>query len=288
MGKNSEKKRKQDKGNTEAERADKYLLYEQSVQSVEEEINFVDGTYRKIRKRRARKYCEDFCATMNTSREWVKRRPSNVAYCVDRDPEPLDWGKARNEALLTQRQQTRIHPINADVRNVKMEPVDIVSAMNFSTWFFTKRKVMKSYFRRVYNRLDDEGIFFLDAFGGYEAFTEMKEKTKHKSFTYVWDQEEVKHKGFTYIWDQEKYNPITGDFLCHIHFKFKDGSKMEKAFTCDFRLWTLPEITEILEEVGFKPVVYWDMSDNDYENQYEPSAEGEANASWVVYIVAVK
>lgn len=288
MGKNSEKKRKQDEGETAAERADKYLLYEQSVQDVEAEIDFIDGTYRKIRGRRAQKFCEDFCATMNTSREWVRRRTSNVAYCVDMDPEPLNWGEARNQALLTKRQQTRIHPLNSDVRKVKMEPVDIIAAMNFSSWFFTQRKLMKSYFRRAYNRLNDDGIFFLDAYGGYEAFQEGQEKTKHKSFTYVWDQEEVKHKGFTYIWDQEKYNPITGELLCHIHFKFKDGSKMEKAFTCDFRLWTLPEIVEMLEEAGFKPVVYWDMSDNDYENQFEPSDEGAADASWLVYIVAVK
>ena len=288
MGKNSEKKREQNEGETAAERADKYLLYEQSVQDVEAEIDFIDGTYRKIRGRRAQKFCEDFCATMNTSREWVRRRTSNVAYCVDMDPEPLNWGEARNQALLTKRQQTRIHPLNSDVRKVKMEPVDIIAAMNFSSWFFTQRKLMKSYFRRAYNRLNDDGIFFLDAYGGYEAFQEGQEKTKHKSFTYVWDQEEVKHKGFTYIWDQEKYNPITGELLCHIHFKFKDGSKMEKAFTCDFRLWTLPEIVEMLEEAGFKPVVYWDMSDNDYENQFEPSDEGAADASWLVYIVAVK
>ena len=61
------------------------------------------------------------------------------------------------------------------------------------------------------------------------------------------------------IWDQKAYNPINGDMLCHIHFSFPDGSKIKKAFTYDWRLWTLPEIRELLLEAGFqRATVYWE------------------------------
>ena len=268
-GKNKKKRQK-----TLAEQADKHLLYEQSVQAAGAEIDFVDETYIKIRGRQASLLCEDFCGTMNTSCEWIKRRASNVAYCIDIDPEVLSWGKARHHAGLAADQSARIHVINGDVMHDQIEPVDIILAMNFSYWFFKTRTVMKDYFRKAYHRLNADGIFFLDAFGGYEAFEELEEKTRHDDFTY--------------IWDQAKYNPITGDYTCHIHFRFKDGSKMKKAFSYEWRIWTLPELTEMLREEGFEPTVYWDKSEDDDENRFEPSDTGDADAGWIAYIAAAK
>ena len=45
---------------------------------------------------------------------------------------------------------------------------------------------------------------------------------------------------------KESPNPITHATTCHIHFKFPDGSKLKKAFTYEWRLWTAPEIRELL------------------------------------------
>ena len=129
----------------------------------------------------------------------------------------------------------------------------------------------------MFEALKDDGIFFLDAFGGYEAFEEMKEKTKQD--------------GFSYIWHQAKYYPVTGEILCHIHFKFPDGSKMKKAFTYDWRLWTLPEILELLAEAGFrKSTVYWEGTDEDGDGDgvFTPDEKGEADAGWIAYLVAEK
>ena len=271
MGKSSGKKNHK---KTLAEQADKHLLYEQSVQAVDAEIDFVDDTYAKIRGRQASKLCEDFCGTMNTSCEWIKRRNSNIAYCIDIDPEVLNWGRRRHHSRLTAEQLSRIHVITGNVMQTRLEPMDIILAMNFSYWFFKKRDTMKDYFRRTYNGLNADGIFFIDAFGGYEAYEELEENTEHD--------------GFTYIWDQSKYNPITGDYTCHIHFKFKDGSRMKNAFTYEWRLWTIPELIEMLTEEGFKPTVYWDKADNDDENQFEPSDTGDPDAGWIAYIVAPK
>ena len=65
---------------------------------------------------------------------------------------------------------------------------------------------------------------------------------------------------------------------------------MEQAFTYHWRLWTLPEIRELLLEAGFRQVdVYWEGTDKNSEEgdgEFKPSEVGDADASWVCYIVA--
>ena len=112
---------------------------------------------------------------------------------------------------------------------------------------------MRRYFRGVRDCLVDDGIFFLDCYGGYDASREMSERTKND--------------GFTYVWDQASYNPITGEMTCYIHFRFPDGSKLDKAFGYHWRLWTMPEVREILEESGFRNIsVWWQGWDDDEED----------------------
>lgn len=270
------KKNKKKPKTTLAGRADKHKLYEASVQCVESEIDFVDETFRKIRKRKASKLREDFCGTANTSCEWIRRRNTNHAIGVDLNPEVLAWGKMHNISRLSHAQQGRIELINANVMDVRTTRVDIVLAMNFSYWIFRDRPTMIRYFRKVYSALETDGIFFLDSFGGYEAFREMEESTDYGKFTY--------------IWDQDKYDPISGHCTYKIHYKFRDGSKLKDAFIYDWRVWTLPELTEMLIEAGFKPTVYWEGTDkhNEGNGVFTPATEGEADASWIAYIVAEK
>ena len=263
-------------GPSMADKAEKHILYEAAVQCAESEIDFVDDIFQKLSNRQASKLREDFCGTTNSSCEWVRRRESNKAYCVDLDPEVLNWGKEHHIATLTEEQQERINIYTADVMDSGVSSMDIVLAMNFSYWIFKDRVTMVKYFRSVYDSLVDDGVFFLDSFGGYEAFKEMEESTRHD--------------GFTYVWDQSFYNPITGDGLFHIHFKFKDGSSINKAFSYDWRVWTLPEIREMLSEAGFKAAVYWEGEDEDGDGngEFEATLDGEADAGWIAYIVAQK
>ncbi len=275
MAKGNKNKGKQ-KSESLASKANKHVLYEASVQCVESEIDFVDETYRKLRNRDASILREDFCGTANSSCEWVRRRPTNVAYSVDIDADVQAWGKENHITKLSPEQQNRVNLLNADVMNPGAPASDLVLAMNFSYWIFKTRELMIRYFKSVYNSLNEDGVFILDSFGGYDAFREMEESTKHD--------------GFTYIWDQSSYNPITGDGLFHIHFKFKDGSKLKHAFTYDWRIWTLPEITEMLKEAGFDAEVYWEGTDDDGEGngEFTPSRTGEADAGWIAYIVATR
>jgi len=262
--------------NKMADLADRHVLYQKSVQCVEAEIDFIDETFEKLRGRKAVTLREDFCGTMNTSCEWIRRRDDNVAWSVDLDEEVLDWGRKNNIAELKPDQQMRIKPVHSNVLDAKIDPVDCILAMNFSYWILKERATLKKYFKKLYNDLVEDGILFLDCYGGYEAFQELEESTKHKNFTYTWDQ--------------ASYNPINGHCTCHIHFKFKDGSKMKNAFSYTWRLWTMPEIIDLLYECRFKPTVYWEGTDEDGEGNgiFEPAEEGEADAGWIAYIVCEK
>jgi cyclopropane fatty-acyl-phospholipid synthase-like methyltransferase len=260
-----------------AARADRYRLYERSVQCAEAEIDFVDTSFRKLRGRTAFSLREDFCGTANNACEWIRRRRRNRAYGVDMDAEVLAWGNRHNISRLRPAERRRIQLLRADVMHVRAEPVDVILAMNFSYWIFKERATLRRYFRRAHAGLVEDGVLFIDAFGGYDAFRVLREKTKFGNFTY--------------IWDQAYYNPVNGDLRCHIHFRFKDGSRLRRAFTYDWRLWTLPELTEILREAGFaRTTVYWQRDDgtSDNENEFEPVTEGEADAGWIAYLVAEK
>ena len=272
-------KRKAGKGKrlTDAERADRHVLYQESVQCVEAEIDFVDETFEKLRGRKARRLREDFCGTANTSCEWIRRRDGNVAIGVDLDKEVLAWGDKHNRAKLGDRAQ-RLTLMNSNVLDVEHPPVDTVLAMNFSYWILDDRRTLRNYFRRVRDALVDDGVFFLDCYGGYDAFREVKERTKLDKFTYVWEQ--------------ASYNPITGAMRCFIHFRFPDGSRLDKAFTYDWRLWTMPEIRELLDEAGFSRVSAWwqgwDEDEEDGNGEFEEVQDADADAAWVSYLVAEK
>ena len=258
--------------------ADKYACYEEAVQCVESEIDFVDNTYNAIRGRRARYLREDFCGTGNTSCEWVRRRKSNIAVGLDLDQRVLDWGLENKVGSLNAGQRGRITLLRQDVMEADCEPADMILAMNFSYQLFKARDRLREYFRKAHEGLRDDGILFIDAYGGHESYKEVKEKTKHRNFTYYWHQ--------------KKFNPITGDMLCHIHFRFGDRSWLRNAFTYDWRMWTLPELQEILSEAGFRKVqVYWEGTDEETgegNGEYFPTSQGEDDPSWIVYIVSEK
>lgn len=259
----------------QAELADRHDLYQRSVQDTEAEIDFVVETWNELRERPAMLLREDFCGTANTSCEWVRRDPRHQSLGIDLDPEPLNWGRHHNLSELTDEQQQRIRLLQDDVLTVRPEPADIVLAMNFSYYLFRERHELRAYFENVRRGLKKDGLFLLDAYGGYEAPMELKEPRKCD--------------GFTYIWEQASFNPIDSCMTCHIHFKFPDKSRMDRAFTYHWRLWTLPEITEILIEAGFsRAVVYWEGTDEETgegDGIYTPSEQGDADPGWVCYVL---
>ena len=262
---------------TMAETADIHELYEESVQNVEHEVEFLQKTFEDLRGRKAYLLREDFCGTASASCQWVRQGEEFQAIGVDIDPAVLEWGRVNRVGRLPAPDQARVRLVESDVLEVDTPAADMLVAFNFSYWTFKTRAKMLQYFRTAYNSLKDDGIFFVDLFGGPEAQEETKEKTKHK--------------GFTYIWHQAEFHPVTHYMRTHIHFKFPDGSRIKRAFTYEWRLWTAPEIRELLLEAGFSSAtVYWEGEDEDGEGNGEFSAEdkGEADLAWIAYIVAQK
>ncbi len=264
---------------TMAETADIHELYEHSVQNVENEIEFLQKTFKSLTGRTGYLFREDFCGTASASCEWVKQGLEFQAIGVDIDASVLEWGRKNRVAKLPLEDQARVSLIESDVLTVETPKVDLLVAFNFSYWIFEERATMLNYMRRCRGSLKDDGVLFMDMFGGPESFEETKEKTKYKKL------------GFTYIWHQAEFHPITNHMQCYIHFKFKDGSKIKKAFSYAWRLYTAPELRDLLLEAGFSNVtVYWEGEDEDGEGNGEflPDAKGEADLAWIAYIVAEK
>jgi len=264
-----------------ADTADRHLLYQQSVQDVETEIDFVEQTWSDLRQRPAVFLREDFCGTANTACEWVVRDENHQAVGVDLDMEVLEWGRLYNLAELEDEQFDRIELLNEDVLQTRPGLADIILAMNFSYYLFMQRDQLREYFANALDSLVSDGILFLDAYGGYEAPMVLTEPR---------ECEDGDGNEFTYIWEQAEFNPIDSCMACHIHFEFPDKSRMDKAFSYHWRLWTLPELREILYEAGFSQVdVYWEGTDekkNEGNGIYMPAEIGDADPGWVCYIVA--
>jgi hypothetical protein len=248
MGAKQKKKRP-----TMAEQADIHELYEESVQNVENEVEFMQTTFRELRGREAYLFREDFCGTASAACEWVRQGKDYQAIGVDINPDVLEWGRANRVGRLPAEDQARVSLIESD------------------------RSTMVSYMRRCFEALKDDGVLYMDIFGGSESFDETKEKTKYD--------------GFTYIWEQAEFHPVTNHMQCYIHFKFPDGSKIKRAFSYAWRLYTAPELRDMLLEAGFaKVTVYWEGEDEEGEGngEFTPEANGEADPAWIAYIVAEK
>ncbi len=258
-----------------AKTADCHELYQLSVQAPESEVEFMTRTFRKLYGRKPIEMREDFCGTALFSCAWVKgsrdRRATGVDICGD----TLAWGRAHNLPALGVAAE-RIELLQQDVRTATRRKFDVINAMNFSYWIFRTRDELRHYFSCVHKALGKEGLFFLDAYGGWESQEPMLERRKIDA-------------GFTYVWDQASFDPIGHAIVNHIHFEFKDGSRLDKAFTYEWRFWSLPEIKELLREAGFSDVrVYWDTSDEVDVERYRPRARADNQAGWIAYLVAVR
>lgn len=258
-----------------AKNADRHVLYQRSVQDPEFEVQFVSRVYKKLRGRPARSMREDFCGTAHLCAYWIKSHRDRSAVGIDFDRAVLRWGKQHNIDPLGERGR-RIRLLQQDVRAPVRGPFDVAIGYNFSYWVFKTREDLRAYFSSVYRSLGKGGLLFLDSYGGFEAQDTMTEKRAIRG-------------GFTYVWEQKKFNPIDHAVLNHIHFRFKDGSRMNKAFTYDWRYWTLPEVRELLAEAGFRrSTVYWEGAGADGEGDgiFRATKIAENETAWVAYVVA--
>lgn len=257
---------------------DKYDLYSKAVQSPETDVEFFRKTYRELRKKLPRILREDFCGTFALSCAWAQMSPRHLAIGVDFDPEPLEYGRRKfHMRRLTDRETKRIDLHEMNVLTGKLPAADIAVAMNFSYFIFQQREQLKKYFGNVLKSLRHDGVFMLDIFGGQDCYSANEESTKLSKFTYYWDQ--------------QGFDPVSNRANFYIHFKVKGQKKRERVFRYDWRMWSVPEIRDILTEVGFKRThVFWEGTTRSGEGDgvFTRTEKGEECASWIAYVVAEK
>jgi SAM-dependent methyltransferase len=257
-----------------AKTADKHALYQLAVQDPSAEIRFINRVFKKRHARLPLTLREDFCGTAHLCSSWVSSHDGRTAVGIDLDGEVLDWGKKHN-LLPLGASATRVRLLRCDVRSRIAGPFDVAVAFNSSYWVFKTRAHMLAYFSSVYRSLRRGGLFYLDCHGGLTGQEPLIERRRVP--------------GFTFIWQQGHLNPIDHAVTNHIHFSFPDKSILKRAFSYQWRFWSLPEIRDLLDEAGFRQsTVYWEGPGRDGrgDGRFKPAKVVANETAWIAYVVA--
>ena len=279
MGRKQQKRTSRRRTLTMAKRADKHDLYQRAVQEPDADIPLIQKIFRSQFSHPARTLREDFCGTALLTCRWVEKSSENRAWGIDLDPNPLDWGRVHNVGKLRPNQAARVKLIEGDVLDIGHKSVDVTVAFNFSYFLFRERASLLNYLTRAYSTLNSEGVLILDAYGGADA-QRTSEETREVD------------DNLDYVWDQHRFDPIHHHVTNFIHFEFPDGSRIKRAFRYDWRLWSIPEIRELLQEAGFyKSEVYWEGTDRNTgegNDIFSRRKQAPDDPAWICYIAGVR
>lgn len=316
----------------------KFSLYQQSVQSPKGDISYLQKFFLMyVGGRMPLHLQEDFCGTALLSVEWLRTDARRTAVGLDFDLDALNWcmennvnkvgadvssrlfllhgnvlqpleaelvssdphGLLRNMSLKDSEEGVvKVPPSSEEspetlisnemMKDTQMPARDIVCAFNYSCCCLHSRKELVLYFKHAHTILSKRGgIFVMDLYGGTSAECELRMQRKFSNFTYVWEQ-----AGFDVI---QRMTRIS------LHFNLqKQHKKLRHAFSYSWRLWSLPEIKDCLEEAGFSSVHFWVRSMPDSEDiktmngfgvgrdiKYEEVTSFQQQDSWNAYIVGV-
>ena len=254
------------KRKTLAQQADKHALYEQAVQQPVLVVEFIERMYEQMTGDSPVSLREDFCGTANLAALWVRSDEARRATAVDNDAKVLRYAQRYTRKPMGER-AGRLKLKCDDVMHCHAK-ADIIAALNFSWCIYHERAQLVRYLRHVARCLKPGGLLLLDQYGGPGA---MQTGTEIRRFG-----------DFTYEWEQADFDPLTHHVTNHIHFRFPDRSILKRAFTYHWRLWTIPELIDCLDETGYTDVAvtYEDESGQIHEHDMH---DAEA---WVAYIVA--
>ncbi len=253
-----------------ARNADRHALYEIAVQRPEVMIGFIEDYAEQVLGRTVSVLREDFCGTANLSAHWVCRGEDRRATGVDHDGDVLEWADRHNRRTLGAAGE-RLKLVGADVMRCRAK-AEVIVALNFSPWIYHDRPGMLAYLRHARRHVRPGGMVILDAFGGPGSIVPCLD--------------ERPFSGFDYLWEQVAFDPVTGRMVCRIHFRFPNGSMLRSAFEYDWRMWTLPELRDLLAEAGFASSDVYFESEAGFIHQTE-TADGDT-AAWVAYLVGLR
>lgn len=239
-------------------------LYRWSTQDPTAQAAVLAEIYRRIRDHREPRILrEDFAGNAADATAWVDAARNRRAIAVDFDGPTLEYAQHRAERILGKR-SNRIDFIEADVHQMKPPQVaaaDVLSVLNFSTFYMHSRKALRRYFEHAHECLNNEGVLILNAYGGPAA---MRAHTdQHRIVPTRERGQKQALPPFDYHWQQLDYDACSARIRCRIHFDVPDPEAPEgkrhlaNAFSYDWRLWTLPELTETLREAGFRKAQVW-------------------------------
>jgi hypothetical protein len=250
--------------------ADRHDLYQISVQDSKSTMDLIDSVLETRRGGTALRLREDFCGTALLCADWVRSNPERTAVGVDIDRSTLDWGAKHNIETLDNN-AARVELVEKDVRQSIGSNFDVITALNFSYCEFHDRTQLVAYLKSVRAALCVDGFLLLDLHGGPDA---------------QFILETPRNMGdFKYVWEQESFDPINNRTTCHIHFHFHDGTTMKRAFSYDWRLWSLPELRDAMTDAGFVRVdTWWD----DHDDVIRPLKSTINTEAWIAFLVGWK
>ncbi|KAL5579903.1 hypothetical protein UlMin_012345 [Ulmus minor] len=318
----------------------KFDLYQQSVQSPKGDISYLQKFFLMyVGGRLPLHLQEDFCGTALISAEWLRSDSRRTAVGLDLDEDALSWCLENNTSKIGADGYSRISLFHGNVlqpleaKLVKFEPQDlirnmsleekeaivekgtlgstvpegstssadgkylkdvalpardIICAFNFSCCCLHSRADLVLYFKQACNSLSKKGgIFVMDLYGGTSSEGKLRLQRKFSNFTYIWEQAE--------------FDIIERKTRISLHFNFqKQQKKLRHAFSYSWRLWSLPEIKDCLEDAGFRSVHFWlrqmpDTGENrstvgfgaGKDIKYEEVKRFEQQDAWNAYIVGV-
>ena len=266
-----------------ADLADPHALYQKSVQSPDYDVPFLASYFQGYTGQPLRLLREDFCGTAAFSAFFVKAHSRNRAIGIDLDEATLQWGRTHNVSRLTAGQRRRLTLVHGNVLDPHPAKVQLVVAMNFSYMVFLDRRTLLRYFKRAKASLRPGGMLVLDIWGGSESQVLQEEPR---------EIENSNRDGigkFIFIWDQDAFDPITYFCTTRIHFRFRDGSRIRNAFVYEWRMWTIVEVMEVMQQAGFQDVhVLWECTDPATgDDTWRRAEKGEADRAWIAYTVGI-
>lgn len=258
-------------------------LYRLAVQHPSAEVSFLLRAYSHYRDGALpTKLKEDFAGTSVVAAEWVGFAEDHRAIAVESHGPTLRWAQRLAKRQLNDRAED-LHFVEADVLDITAPRVDVIAALNFSAFIYHTRDDLRNYFRHARRSLSRDGILAIDVYGGRGAMRVGEQKVRITP-------EDA--DPFTYHWDQRACDEVTAKVDCRIHFTLSDGQLVQSAFRYDWRLWTLPELVELMNEAGFSSAEVWCDEYSEHsgtsDGYFRPMPNMPAREDFVAYVIGVK
>jgi len=266
---------------------DRHDLYELCVQNPPVLAAFL----RHLHGKQPTRLAEDFCGTAALSREWVRgcAIDSDVrAICLDSDPSTIDVAK-RRAASDPGIDAGRLEFIVSDAARAPLprsfnEGSDTIFVGNFSIGELHDRSTLLRYLARARTRLRDGGIIACDTYGGESAWRTGAVRRTFRVASHMMQIFGVQSDFLAFIhytWEQRSTDPFTARVTNALHFRVEVGGEIVQEFTDAFvyrwRVWSVPELRDAMEEAGFSETGYHTLLEppaadptGTHENQIQP------------------